>query len=110
MSAYSSRKLRENPAGLIREVQSGGLPVITLRGQPVGIVVPFETALQGGARAGLAAALLAEQVVSLGTAARIAGCSVEEFVELTGRLGHRDVLSDVDRLDEDLRHVDELRR
>jgi len=106
MSSYSSRKLRENPAAMLRELEAGGSPVITLRGQPIGVVVPFESVLEGGARLGLAARLLKSGVISLGTAAKIAERSVEETIELVAKLGLTDVFSDVERLEEDLANFD----
>ncbi len=105
MGSYSSRQLRDNPGPLMRELESGQTSVLTLRGRPIGVVVPFEDALEGGARAGLAVRLLATGVVSLGTAARIAQRTVEETMELAGRLGAVDVFSDEERLAEDLENL-----
>jgi prevent-host-death family protein len=108
MSTYSSRQLRENPAPLLREVEDGGLAVVTVRGKPVAVVVPFEEALKAGARAGLAARLLASRAVSLGTAAQIAERSVEGMIGLMGELGYENVFSDVGRFEEDLHALDSL--
>lgn len=102
MTTYSSRDLRENPAPMLRDLEAGQSPVITLRGTPVGIVVPFDLVVEGGARLGLAIRLYAAGAVSLGTAARIAERSVEEFMEQVGRAGVVDVFSDVTRLEEDV--------
>ena len=102
MSSYSSRDLRENPGDMLRDLAAGGSPVITLRGRPVGVVVPFESVLEGGARLGLAGRLLESGAISLGTAASIAGRSVEEMIEAAGRLGLEDVFSDLTRLAEDV--------
>lgn len=108
MGSYSSRQLRDNPGPLMRDLESGQTSVITLRGRPIGVVVPFEAALEGGARAGLAVRLLQAGVVSLGTAARIAERTVEETIELAGRLGAVDVFSDEGRLAEDLENLRSL--
>jgi prevent-host-death family protein len=108
MSAYTSRELRENPGPMLREVEEGGLPVLTVRGKPVGVVVPFEEAVKVGARGGLAARLLASGAVSLGTAAQIAGRSVEAMIELMAELGDDNVFTDAERFDEDLRSLDRL--
>lgn len=90
---------------MLRDLEAGESPVITLRGRPVGVVVPFESVLEGGARLGLAARLLHSGAISLGTAAAIAGRTVEEMIEALGKLGMMDVFSDVDRLDEDLANL-----
>jgi hypothetical protein len=62
----------------------------------VGVVVPFEEAARSGARAGLAARLLASGAASLGTAARIAGRSVEAMIDLMAGLGYENVFTDAD--------------
>ena len=108
MSAYSSRQLRENPAAMLREVEGGGLPVITVRGRPVGVVVPFDDAVKFGARAGLAARLLASGAVSLGTAAQIVDRSVEGMIELMAELHYDNVFADVERFEEDLRNIERV--
>ena len=64
--------------------------------------------LEAGAKAGLAARLLAAGSISLGTAAHIADRTQAEMIDLMATLGHEDVFSDAERLDEDLRALEEL--
>lgn len=108
MSAYTLRQLQEDPEALLRELEAGGLPVIIARGRPAGVVVPFEHAVRLGARAGLAARLLAAGVITIGTAAQIADRSVEAMVELMGELGYQNVFADLERLNADLDSLDHL--
>jgi prevent-host-death family protein len=44
MASVTAAELRNNTAGLLRRVQAEGQVVITLRGEPVAMLVPFRDA------------------------------------------------------------------
>lgn len=88
MDTFTVRDLRERTGKLIRDAESGHLSVVTKHGKPVFIAVPFdETVLEAGILPVLAARLYVEQVMSIGKAAKFAGCSVSEFTELLNKWG-----------------------
>lgn len=88
MRTFTVRDLREHTGELIRRAGNGELSVITKHGMPVFIAVPFdETLLCEGVRAALAIKLFDEECISLGRAAKLAGLSVSEMIDMLGRHG-----------------------
>ncbi len=102
MAVHTVRDLKHNPSRLYRELAAGETAVLTRRGQPVGVAVPFDLVIQAGAAAAVATQLLRTGAISLGEAARIAGRSVEAYMEVLAAAGVDDVLYDEERLAEDL--------
>ncbi|MGD2062977.1 MAG: type II toxin-antitoxin system prevent-host-death family antitoxin [Nitrospirota bacterium] len=103
MDSFSIRDLRERTGELVRDAEAGRLSVVTKRGRPVFVAVPFDEALlEQGVNVALAAKLYADGVVTLSRAARVAGVSTEAFIEKLGLLGVPVVDYPPDELDEEL--------
>jgi prevent-host-death family protein len=103
MDAFSVRDLRERTGELIDCAESGKISVVTKHGRPVFVAVPMDDQLlRDGVHVALAVRLYAEEVLSLGKAARLAGLSVETFIEKLGALGIPSVRYSPEELDEEL--------
>jgi len=83
MDIFNVRDLRERPGALIRDAEQGNLAMVTKRGHPVFIAVPFtEELVKLGLSKALALKMLEEKHVTLRQAAKIAGVSLEEMIDL----------------------------
>lgn len=83
MEMFTVRDLRNRTGELIREAELGHLSLITKHGQPVFVAVPFdEMLLQSGVRVSMALHLFADHKVGLAQAARVAGVSPSEMMDL----------------------------
>ncbi len=101
MDTFTVSDLRERTAELIRDAEMGELSVVTKHGRPVFIAVPFdENVLKSGVSVTLAVKFYEKGVLSLGKAARFAGCSVVEFTEHLVRAGIPSFCYSVRELDE----------
>ncbi len=88
METFTVRDLRERTGELIRGAEAGKLSVITKHGTPVFVAVPFDDVLlKEGVAVALAVHLFDEERISLSRAARMAGCSVSEMIDLLGKYG-----------------------
>jgi len=88
MDTITVRDLRERTGDLIRDAESGKLSVVTKHGRPVFVAVPLDEPLvRHGVGVALAVKLYAEEVLTLEKAARLAGLSIEVFIERLGALG-----------------------
>ena len=88
METFTVRDLRERTGELIRGAEEGKLAIVTKHGTPVFVAVPFdETLLREGVSVALAIRLFDEERISLSRAARLAGVSASEMVDLLGRHG-----------------------
>ena len=88
MDTFTVRDLREHSGELMRDAELGKLSLITKHGHPVFLAVPFsEEILEMGLRTALAIKLYQDEVVTLEKAAKLAGQSVEWFIEKIGKLG-----------------------
>jgi antitoxin (DNA-binding transcriptional repressor) of toxin-antitoxin stability system len=87
MDIFTVRGLREHTGALIHNAEIGKLSLITKHGQPVFLAVPFsEDLLVLGLRPVMAVKLYEEGVLTLGKAAKLAGLSIEAFIEKLGSL------------------------
>lgn len=103
MDTFTVRDLRERTGELIRDAEMGELSVVTKHGRPVFIAVPFdESVLKAGVPVALAVKLYEEEVLSLGKAAKFAGCSAAEFTEQLGKAGIPSVRYSAEGLEEEL--------
>jgi antitoxin (DNA-binding transcriptional repressor) of toxin-antitoxin stability system len=83
MDIFNVRDLRERPGALIRDAEQGHLAMVTKRGHPVFIAVPFtEELVKLGLSKALALRMLEEKHITLRQAAKIAGVSLEEMIDL----------------------------
>lgn len=88
METFTVRDLREKTGSLIKDAEEGKLSLITKHGHPVFLAVPFNEALvEWGVHIALAMTLFKEGTMSLSRAAKIAGMSLEGFMEKLGSVG-----------------------
>jgi len=86
MDAYSVRDLRNHSSRLMKDAEEGRLSVITKRGKPAILAIPFdEKSLRLGLDKDLALQLFENGSVTLSKAARIAGLPVSAFMDLLSR-------------------------
>ncbi len=85
MEMFTIRDLRNRTGDLIRQAEAGQLSVVTKHGQPVFVAVPFdEVLLKAGVRTSLAMHLFADGKLGLAQAARLAGISPSEMMDILG--------------------------
>ena len=85
---FSVRDLRSRSGALLRDAGEGRLAIITKHGRPAILALPFdERLLRQGVARGAALALFEAGLLTLAQSARLAGLSLEEFIELLGELG-----------------------
>lgn len=83
VEVFSSRDLRQRAGELFRDAEQGRLAVLTKHGRPAVLAVPFdERLLELGVHRSLALQLFENGHLTLVRAARLAGLSAEEFLEL----------------------------
>jgi prevent-host-death family protein len=83
METFNIRDLRNRTAELVRAAEHGHLSLVTKHGHPVFVAVPFDdTLLKSGVLVALAVGLVAEQKIGLAQAARIAGVSPSEMIDI----------------------------
>ncbi len=88
LDVFSVRDLRTRSGDLLRDAESGQLALITKHGRPAILAVPFDRRLldQGVHRA-LALTLFENRHLTLAQAAKVAGLSLDGFIDLLGSLG-----------------------
>jgi antitoxin (DNA-binding transcriptional repressor) of toxin-antitoxin stability system len=83
---FSARELRHRSGELFRDAEKGRLAVITRHGRPAILAIPFDDRLLAlGVQRAVAVSLFETGSLSLAQGAKLAGLSLEEFVELLGR-------------------------
>ena len=88
MQAFSIRDLREKSGELSRESEAGNPSLITRRGKPFMVTLPFtQHLLENGIHIALAEQLYCEGHVTLGRAAKMADMSYAKFAEHLSALG-----------------------
>lgn len=106
MQMFGIRDLRERSGDLTKAAEAGHLSVITKRDRPFMVGVPFtENLLREGINVNLAIHLYNQHVLSPVKAARLAECSLEEFIQKLGHLGVPFVDYDAEELDEELNNL-----
>src|ERR1035437_6777394 len=103
METFSIRDLRERTGDLVRTAESGHLSIVAKHGHPIFVAVPLdEHVLNQGITVALACRLFADNVLSLGKAARMANIPVESFIECLGGMGIPAVNYAAEELDHEL--------
>lgn len=103
METFSVRDLRERTGELVRQAESGHLSIIAKHGRPLFVAVPMdEHLLKEGVAVAMAVRLFADQVVSLGKAAKLARMPLETFIQTLGAMGVPAVDYPPEELDEEL--------
>jgi len=83
---HSSRLMKDAEEGRLKDAEEGRLSVITKRGKPAILAIPFdERSLRLGLDKDLALQLFENGSVTLSKAARIAGLPVSAFMDLLSR-------------------------
>ena len=85
MDIFTVRELRSRTGELLRDAENGKLALVTKHGRPAFLAVPFsDQLLRHGVNRAMALSLFKDGLVSMGQAAKIAGLSLESFIELLG--------------------------
>lgn len=88
LGIFSVRDLRQRTGELLKGAQEGRLAVVTKRGRPAMLAVPFDERLLGlGVHRALALRLFEDRHLSLTQAAKVAGMIPEDFIALLGEAG-----------------------
>lgn len=88
MDTFTIRDLREHTGQLIHDAEAGKLSLVTKHGRPVFLAVPFdEDMLKFGLQQVIAVKLFQENTLTLEKSAKLAGISLEAFIEKLGTLG-----------------------
>jgi prevent-host-death family protein len=103
MDVFTVRDLRERTGQLLGDAEKGNVSLITKHGRPAILAVPFdERLIEHGIHRAMALRLFEADLVSLPKAAKIAGVSVEDFIDLLGRSGIPAVSYSPKELEEEL--------
>lgn len=88
LDVFSVRDLRTRSSDLLKDAADGHLAIITKHSRPAILAVPFDKRLldQGVHRA-LALTLFEQRRLTLAQAARVAGLSLNDFMDLLEPLG-----------------------
>lgn len=104
MDTFSVRDLREHTGTLIHDAEAGKLSLITKRGHPVFLAVPFtDDLIELGLKPVLAVHLYKEGVLTLAKAAKLSGESLEGFIAMLSKLGISIIHYTIKDVDEELK-------
>ena len=104
VDVFSVRDLRQRSGDLIKEAEHGHLSLITKRGRPAILAVPFdERLLELGVHRTLALRLFEQRHLTLVQAARLAAMTAAEFLDLLRDTGISAVDYPPDELTEEIR-------
>jgi prevent-host-death family protein len=88
LDVFSVRDLRTRSGDLLKDAERGQMALITKHGRPAILALPFDQRLlDEGVHRALALRLWEGRQLTLTQAARVAGLSLEGFVELLGSVG-----------------------
>ncbi|HLB56235.1 MAG TPA: UPF0175 family protein [Coxiellaceae bacterium] len=104
MDTFSVRDLREHTGSLIHDAEAGKLSLITKRGRPVFLAIPFtDDLIELGLKPALAIHLYKEGILTLAKAAKLSGESLEEFIAILSKLGISIIHYTIKDVDEELK-------
>ena len=102
--SFSVRELRQRSGDLLRNAEDGHLAVVTKHGRPTILAVPFDDRLLDvGVHRALGLRLFEQAQLTLAQAAKVAGLSVEDFIDLLGKAGIEAVDYPPSELEDELR-------
>ena len=88
VSVFSVRDLRVNSSTLVREAEAGQVSIITKRGKPAVLALPFGSRLLDvGLDKDLALALFERRLITMAKAAKLAGVTQDAFMDLIAESG-----------------------
>ena len=88
VSVFSVRDLRVNSSTLVREAEAGQVSIITKRGKPAVLALPFGSRLlEVGLDKDLALALFERRLITMAKAAKLAGVTQDAFMDLIAESG-----------------------
>lgn len=88
LDVFSVRDLRTRSGELLKDAELGQLALITKHGRPAILAVPFDQRLlDQGVHRNLALSLFEQRQLTLAQAAKVAGLSLDGFIDLLGRVG-----------------------
>lgn len=103
VDVFSVRDLRQRSGDLLRDAEAGSLSVITKHGRPAILAIPFDHhLLEHGVHRVLALHLFRTGQFTMAQAARMAGVSLDEFLDLLKVIGVDAVDYPPEQLDEEL--------
>ena len=105
LDVFSVRDLRTRCGDLLKDAERGQVSLITKHGRPAILAVPFDRRLlDQGVHRTLALSLFESRQLTLAQAAKVAGLSLDGFIDLIGSLGLAAVDYPAEELDDEL-HV-----
>lgn len=104
IEVFSVRDLRVNSSELVRDAEAGKLSVITKRGKPTALTLPFDRRLiELGFGKDLALFLFEKKLITMAKAAKIAGITLDAFMDMLAQTGTVAVDYPADELDDEMR-------
>jgi antitoxin (DNA-binding transcriptional repressor) of toxin-antitoxin stability system len=104
IEVFSVRDLRLRSSELVRDAEAGQVSIITKRGKPAVLALPFGSRLLNlGVDKDLALALFERRLVTLAKAAKLAGVTQDAFMDLVANAGLVAVDYAPDELTDELR-------
>ena len=104
LDVFTAQDLARRPEDLFRDAEQGKLALITKDGRPVMVAVPFdERLLDLGIHRAMAVHLFESGQATMSQGARLAGVSLEGFIEILGTLGIPAVDYPPEELEEELK-------
>lgn len=106
LDVFSVRDLRTRTSAMIREAENGNVSIITKRGRPTALTVPFNhRLLELGIGTDLALVLFENNLISLKKAARLADMPLDVFLQHVGASKLPAVNYPAEELDEEMNVV-----
>ncbi len=88
LDVFSARDLRNKSGELLRDAEAGQISLITKHGKPAILAVPFdERLISQGVHRAMALHLFESHQLTLPQCSKLAGLSLEAFIELLGEVG-----------------------
>jgi len=103
IDTFTVRELRSRTGELLKDAENGKLALVTKHGRPAFLAVPFsEQLISNGVNRSIALSLFQDGLVTMGQAAKVAGTSQENFIDLLKETDIPAVNYSPDELEEEL--------